>query len=151
MSADPALADAGLLDTNILILRQWINPAELPARMAISALTLAELSAGPHEVRSNAEQQDYDEHEERARRLEILQRVENEFDPIPFDAEAARIYGRIAAAVIAAGRKPRRRLADQMIAATAIASGLSLYTTNPADYKGLDKLLTIINVTRPAH
>lgn len=151
MSVDPALADAGLLDTNTLILRQWIDAAELPARMAISAITLAELSAGPHEVRSNTEQKDYDEHEERARRLEILQRVENEFDPIPFDAEAARIYGRIAAAVIAAGRKPRRRLADQMIAAIAIANSLPLYTTNPADYQGLDKLLTIISIKRPAH
>lgn len=149
MSAEPAYDDACLLDTNILILRQWINPAELPARMAISAITLAELSAGPHEVRNNAEQQDYDEHAERARRMEILQRVENEFDPIPFDAEAARIYGRIAAAVVAAGRKPRRRLADQMIAATAIAAGLPLFTTNPADYHGLDKLLTTISVTRP--
>lgn len=149
MSADPKLDEAGLLDTNILILRQRIDPAELPARMAISAITLAELSAGPHEVRSNTEQQDYDEHEERARRLEILQRVENEFDPIPFDAEAARIYGRIAAAVIAAGRKPRRRLADQMIAATAVAAGLPLFTTNPGHYKGLDKLLTVISVSRP--
>ncbi|WP_280370032.1 hypothetical protein [Nocardia wallacei] len=78
MSVDPALADAGLLDTNIIVLRQWIDAAELPARMAISAITLAELSAGPHEVRSNTEQKDYDEHEERARRLEILQRVEND-------------------------------------------------------------------------
>ncbi|MFJ1460506.1 type II toxin-antitoxin system VapC family toxin [Nocardia sp. N2S4-5] len=146
MSVDPALADAGLLDTNIIVLRQWIDAAELPARMAISAITLAELSAGPHKVRSNTEQKDYDEHEERARRLEILQRVENEFDPIPFDAEAARIYGRIAA-----GRKPRHRLADQMIAAIAIANGLPLYTTNPAHYQGLDKLLTIISIKRPAH
>src|SRR5215468_4469870 len=94
---------AGMLDTNILILRRWVNPAELPDEMAISAITLAELSAGPHEVRGNWEQDAYDEHAERARRLEILQRVESEFDPVPFDTEAARIYGRIAAAVIAAG------------------------------------------------
>ena len=97
----------GMLDTNILILRKWIDPAELPDEMAISAITLAELSAGPHEVRSNDEQAAYDEHAERARRLEILQRAENEFDPVPFDAEAARIFGRVTAAVIAAGRKPR--------------------------------------------
>src|SRR5215470_7440948 len=95
----------GLLDTNILILRKWIDPAELPDEMVISAVTLAELSAGPHEVRRNDEQDRYDEHAERARRLEILQRVESEFDPVPFDAEAARIYGRVTAAVIAAGRK----------------------------------------------
>jgi hypothetical protein len=71
----------GLLDTNILILRPWIDPGELPDEMAISAITLAELSAGPHQVRRNDEQDQYDEHAERARRLEILQRAENEFDP----------------------------------------------------------------------
>lgn len=78
------------IDTNIVILRRWVEPAELPAEMAISAVTLAELSAGPHEVRRNEEQTGYDEHAERARRLDVLQRVENEFDPVPFDAEAAR-------------------------------------------------------------
>lgn len=96
-----------MLDTNIVILRRWINSAELPDEMAISAITLAELSAGPHEVRRNDEQSDYEEHAERARRLDVLQRAENEFDPIPFDAEAARIYGRVSSAVIATGRKPR--------------------------------------------
>jgi predicted nucleic acid-binding protein len=139
----------GLLDTNILILRKWINPAELPDEMAISAITLAELSAGPHEVRSNDEQDAYDERAERARRLEILQRAESEFDPLPFDAEAARIYGRVTAAVMAAGRKPRGRAVDLMIAATAIAERLPLYTTNPADFRALDSLMTVIPVTRP--
>lgn len=140
----------GLLDTNIVILRKWIDPEELPAAVAISAITLAELSAGPHEVRRNDGQDDYDEYAERARRLDILQRTENEFDPIPFDAEAARIYGRVCAAVIGAGRKPRRRVADLMIAAIAIAEELPLFTTNPDDYKGLDNLLTVVPVTRPA-
>jgi predicted nucleic acid-binding protein len=139
----------GLLDTNIVILRKWLDPAELPAEVAISAITLAELSAGPHEVRRNEEQTDYDEHAERGRRLDILQRAENEFDPIPFDTEAARIYGRVCAAVIGAGRKPRRRVADLMIAAIAIAEELPLFTTNPDDYKGLDGLLTVVPVTRP--
>lgn len=139
----------GLLDTNIVILRRWVDPAELPDEMAISAITLAELSAGPHEVRGNDEQSAYDEHAERARRLEVLQRVENEFDPIPFDAEAARIYGRVAAAVVGAGRKPRRRLADLMIASTAIAEELPLFTTNPKDFVGLDALLAIVPVNRP--
>jgi predicted nucleic acid-binding protein len=60
-----------MLDTNILILRRWVDPAELPDEMAISAITLAELSAGPHDVRRNGEQDRYDEHAERARRLEI--------------------------------------------------------------------------------
>jgi predicted nucleic acid-binding protein len=139
----------GMLDTNILILRRWIDPGELPDEVAISAVTLAELSAGPHQVRRNDEQDQYDEHAERARRLEILQRTENEFDPVPFDAEAARLFGRVTAAVIAAGRTPRRRVADLMIAATAIAEGLPLYTTNPDDYAGLDSLLPIMGVTRP--
>ncbi len=137
----------GLLDTNILILRRWIEPGELPDEMAISAVTLAELSAGPHEVRRIEEQDLYDEHEERARRTEILQRAESEFDPVPFDAEAARAYGRVAAAVIAAGRKPCRRIADLMIAATAIAEDLPLFTTNPGDYAGLDKLVRVIPLT----
>jgi predicted nucleic acid-binding protein len=139
----------GLLDTNILILRRWIDVAELPDEMAISVVTLAELSAGPHQVQRNDEQNFYDEHEERARRMEILQRAENEFDPIPFDTEAARVYGRLTAAVIAAGRKPRRRTADLMIAATAVAEDLPLFTTNPGDYTGLEKLLRTVPVTRP--
>jgi hypothetical protein len=139
----------GLLDTSILILRKWVDPAELPDEMAISAVTLAELSAGPHQVRRNDEQNDYDEHAERARRLDVLQRAENEFDPIPFDAEAARIYGRVAAAVIAAGRTPRRRMADLMIAATAIAQDLPLFTANPGDFTGLAELLTLVPVSRP--
>jgi hypothetical protein len=140
----------GLLDTNILVLRRWIDPAKLPDEMAISAVTLAELSAGPHQVRPNGEQDLYDEHEERARRTEALQRAESEFDPVPFDAEAARVYGRVTAAVVGAGRKPRRRVADLMIAATAIAEDIPLFTTNPDDYKGLEKLVRIVPVTRPA-
>ncbi len=117
--------------------------------MAISAITLAELSAGPHQVRPNSEQDSYDEHEERARRTEALQRAESEFDPVPFDSEAARVYGRVTAAVVSAERKPRRRIADLMIAATAIAEDLPLYTTNPGDYAGLEKLIRVIPVNRP--
>jgi predicted nucleic acid-binding protein len=132
-----------------MILRRWIDPAELPDEMAISAITLAELSAGPHQVRRNDEQSGYDEHAERARRLEVVQRAENEFDPVPFDAEAARIYGRVTAAVVAAGRTPRRRVADLMIAAVAIAEDVPLFTTNPHDYAGLGELVTVVPVTRP--
>lgn len=146
----PVEYEQGLIDTNIMILRKWVDPEELPAEMAISAITLAELSAGPHEVRRNEEQDEYDEHAERARRMDVLQRAENEFDPIPFDAEAARIYGRVCAAVISSGRKPRRRVADLMIAAIAIAEDLPLFTTNLDDFKGLDDLLTVVPVTRSA-
>ncbi|MFI5943732.1 type II toxin-antitoxin system VapC family toxin [Streptomyces uncialis] len=146
----PAEHQQGLLDTNIMILRRWVDPEELPAEVAISAITLAELSAGPHEVRRNDEQDDYDEYAERARRMDVLQRAENGFDPIPFDAEAARIYVRVCAAVIGPGRKPRRRVADLMIAAIAIAEGLPLFTTNPDDFVGLEDLLTVVPVNRPA-
>ena len=139
----------GLLDTNIMILRSRVAPDELPEEMAISAVTLAELSAGPHEVRPDTEQDAYFEAAERARRLDVLQRAEHEFDPIPFDAEAARAYGRVTAAVVAAGRKPRRRAVDLMIAATAIAAELPLYTTNPDDFRALDHLVTVVPVTRP--
>jgi predicted nucleic acid-binding protein len=139
----------GLLDTNILILRRWVASAELPNEVAISAITLAELSAGPHHVRPNSEQNAYDEGAERARRLDILQRAEHEFEPIPFGVEAARIYGRVTASVAAVGRKPRRRTVDLMIAATAIAEGLPLYTTNPRDFDGLQDLLTVVPVARP--
>jgi hypothetical protein len=138
----------GLLDTNILILRRWIDPAELPDEMAVSAVTLAELSAGPHQVRPNGEQDAYDEHAERARRLDVLQRTEHEFDPIPFGVEAARAFGRVTAAVVSAGRKPRRRTADLMIAATAMAEGLPLFTTNPGDFDGLSGVLTVVPVAR---
>jgi predicted nucleic acid-binding protein len=139
----------GLLDTNILILRRSIDPAELPDEMAVSAVTLAELSAGPHQVRPNGEQDAYDEHAERARRLDVLQRTEHEFDPIPFGVEAARAFGRVTAAVVSAGRKPRRRTADLMIAATAMAERLPLFTTNPDDFDGLSGVLTVVPVTRP--
>ncbi|WP_446225547.1 type II toxin-antitoxin system VapC family toxin [Nocardia sp. IBHARD005] len=146
MPADYAF---GLLDTNIMILRRWIDAEHLPDAMAISTVTLAELSSGPHEVRRNEEQDEYDEHAERARRLDVLQRAENEFDPIPFGADAARIYGRVCAAVVSVGRKPRRRIADLMIASVAIAEELPLFTTNPDDFFGLDELLTVVPVTRP--
>ncbi|MFE5851854.1 hypothetical protein ACFQ61_01320 [Streptomyces sp. NPDC056500] len=82
--------------------------------------------------------------------MDVLQRAENEFDPIPFDVEAARIYGRVCAAVIGAGRKPRRRVAALMIAAIAIAEDLPLFTTNPDDFTGLEDLLTVVPVHRPA-
>jgi predicted nucleic acid-binding protein len=139
----------GLLDTNVVILRRGLSRDELPAEMAITAITLAELSAGPHQVRCNQEQDMYDESAERARRLEVLQRAESEFDPIPFDVEAARIYGRVSAAVIAAGRQPRGRIAGLMIASIAIAENLPLFTINPKDFAGLEDLLTIVPVGRP--
>lgn len=142
MPADPT---RGLLDTNIVILRHVIDPDELPGEMAISAITLAELSAGVHLVSGDNKEAI----EERARRADVLQRAENEFDPLPFETESARAFGRISAAVQARGRTPRRRIADLMIASIAVAAELPLYTTNPADFDGLDSIVRIVPVQRP--
>ena len=130
----------GLIDTNIVIHLPRLDAECLPAEMVISAVTLAELSAGPHHT---------DDRAERARRTSVLQRAEAIFEPLPFDAEAARAYGLVSAATIAAGRKPRRRVADLMIAAIAIANDLPLHTANPTDFAGLDAIMTIVAVPRP--
>lgn len=125
----------GIVDTSVVIDLERIDPAELPAEIAITAVTLAELAAGPHATRSGSES---------ARRQDRLQRTEAAFDPIPFDAAAARAFGRIYEAVAAAGRKPRgRRATDLFIAATALASGLPLYTRNPGDFAGLADLAEV--------
>jgi predicted nucleic acid-binding protein len=138
MSGKPS---RGLLDTNILILRGRIAHSQLPAVVSICAVTLAELSAGPHHGEDPIE---------RARRLDVLRHAEFEFDPLPFNAEAARAFGQVCAAVLAAGRKPRGRVSDLMIASVAIANRLPLYTTNPVDFDGLENLLTVVPVTNPA-
>lgn len=131
----------GLLDTNILIHWSRLDPGQLPDRFAITTVTLAELSAGVHAASDPAT---------RAGRLELLQRAESEFDPIPFDVAAARAYGRVTAAVAVLGRSPRSRVADLLIAAVAACHGLALYTTNPGDYAGLDGVVEVVTVARPA-
>lgn len=130
----------GLADTNILIHLERLPAAHLPAELLTSAVTLAELSAGVHQT---------DDPAERGRRIARLQRVEAIFEPLPFDAEAARQYGVIVAGVVAAGRKPRRREADLMIAAIAAANRLPLYTTNPGDFLGAEGSVNVIAVPRP--
>ncbi|MGH3369245.1 MAG: type II toxin-antitoxin system VapC family toxin [Nocardioidaceae bacterium] len=132
-------AARGLIDTNILIRLAMVDPDELPAELVICAVTLAELSAGPHFAEEPAE---------RARRISVLQHAEATFEPLPFDADAARAYGVVSAAVAAVGRKPRRRIADLMIASVAIVHGLPLYTANPADFAGLDDLVAVVPVRR---
>lgn len=128
--------EQGLIDTSIVIALESIDPARLPTELAVSAVTLAELAAGPHAT---------DDPEERARRQDRLQRTQALFDPLPFDSDAARAYGRVYAAVRTAGRKARgRRLADLLIAATALAAGLPVYTRNPGDFADLRKLLEIV-------
>jgi predicted nucleic acid-binding protein len=127
----------GLIDTNVVIRLAAIEPAALPDEMVLSAITLAELSAGPHHANDPAE---------RARRLSVLQHAEATFDPLPFDAAAARAFGMVCAAVLAHGRRPRRRIADLMIAAIAHANQLPLYTSNPDDFAGIEKLVKIVAV-----
>lgn len=120
----------GLIDTSVVIDLAKIDARALPAEMAISTLTMAELSAGPHAT---------DDPRERAARQRRLQTVEATFDPMPFDADAARAYGQIYASTLTVGRKPRgRRAVDLLIAATALAAGLPLYTRNPDDFAALD-------------
>ena len=115
-----------------------LKAGDLPEQLAIAAVTMAELAAGPHATADPLE---------RARRQERLQRAEATFDPLPFDADAARAYGRVYAAVAATGRKARdRRAVDLMIAATAVALQLPLYTRNPANFAGLEGLLDVVPV-----
>ncbi|WP_077101332.1 type II toxin-antitoxin system VapC family toxin [Mycobacterium terramassiliense] len=128
----------GLIDTSVVIDLDHIDAEQLPIELAISALTMAELAAGPHATA---------EAHERARRQDRLQRAEASFDPLPFDGDSARAYGRIYAAIVAAGRKARGpRAVDLLIAATAVAANLALYTRNVDDFRGLDDLLTIVGV-----
>jgi predicted nucleic acid-binding protein len=128
----------GLIDTSIVIDLESIEPADLPAEIAVSAITMAELAAGPHATADPAE---------RARRQDRLQRAEATFEPLPVDTGVARAYGRVYAAVSATGRKARgRRAVDLFIAATAVAVGLPLYTRNPDDFAGLSDQLEIVAV-----
>lgn len=128
----------GLLDTSVVIDLDRLAGADLPAEVAISAITLAELAAGPHATRDA---------EERAARQERLQRVEATFDPLPFDDHAARAYGRIYAAVVAGGRKARgSRALDLQIASIALANELPLYTRNPEDLRAVEHLIEIVAI-----
>lgn len=128
----------GLLDTSVVVDLERIDATSLPAVVAISALTMAELAAGPHATTDR---------DERARRQDRLQRAEATFAPLPFDGRAARAFGRLYATVAAKGRKVRgRRAIDLLIAATAIAEGLPLYTRNPDDFRGLGDLLEVRTV-----
>ena len=126
----------GLIDTSVVIDLDQIDAERLPVELAISAVTMAVLAAGPHgAVDAGA----------RARRQDRLQRAEANFDPLPFDGDSARAYGRVYAAVAATGRKARGpRAVDLLIAATAIAANLPLYTRNVDDFRGLEQILPIV-------
>jgi predicted nucleic acid-binding protein len=125
----------GVLDTSAVI---WLGSAAdasaLPAEPLITTVTLAELSVGPLVARDEGE---------RAARQARLQQAESDFDPLPFDAAAARAFGRVAASLRDAGRKATARAYDAMIAATAVSNDLPVYTCNPADFQGIADLEVI--------
>jgi len=136
--AEAPRASHGLIDTSVVIDLDQIEGGQLPRELAISALTMAELAAGPHATGDTAE---------RARRQDRLQRAEATFDPLPFDGDAARAYGRIYAATVATGRTARDpRAVDLLIAATALAANLPLYTRNVDDFRGTARLLSLVGV-----
>jgi predicted nucleic acid-binding protein len=131
--------DRGLIDTSVAVDLASLDPARFPTEIAISSLTLAELTAGPHAAGDELT---------RARRQLALQHVEASFETLVFDSSCARAYGRIFVAVDNAGRKPRGgRAVDLMIAATALAHDLPLYTRNAKDLRGLEGLIEIVDVS----
>ena len=126
-----------VVDTSIIAAIRLYEPSELPDTMVITSVTLGELSYGPHAT---------DDPAKRAGRVAVLQHVEATFDPLPYDQGSARLYGQICAAVRVAGRQPRRRASDLMIAATAASNDLPLYTANPDDFKGAEGLVEVVAV-----
>jgi predicted nucleic acid-binding protein len=129
---------AGLLDTSVVI--DWHDPQvvqALPDEIAISAITAAELTAGPHLAKTEIES---------ARRQARLQEVEAMLEPIRFDGAAVRSYGMVVAAVVHEGHQPRSRFADLLIAAMAHANGLDLYTRNGRDFAGLEDLVRVVEI-----
>jgi len=128
----PRRAARGILDTSTVILLPRIeDPQALPNEPLITSVTLAELSVGPLVT---------DDDGERAARQAHLQQAEADFDPLPFDAASARAFGRVAASLRRSGRKQAARAYDAMIAATAVAHELPVYTCNPDDFRGIDGL-----------
>jgi predicted nucleic acid-binding protein len=130
----------GVLDTStVIMLPRITDVASLPGEPLITAVTLAELSVGPLVATDDAE---------RAARQAHVQQAEADFDPLPFDVAAARAFGRVAASLRRAGRKPAARAYDAMIAATAVAHSLPVFTCNPDDFLGIDGL-TVVAVPIP--
>jgi tRNA(fMet)-specific endonuclease VapC len=130
----------GVLDTStVILLPSTTDPSALPSEPVITAVTLAELSVGPLVATSD---------QDRAARQAHLPQAEADFDPLPFDAPAARAFGQVAASLRRSGRKVAARSYDAMIAGTALSNGLAVYTCNPADFEGIDGL-TVVAVPHP--
>ena len=128
----------GILDTSVVINLNMLESSQLPIEVAVTAITMAELAAGPHAT---------SDPDERSGRQDRLQRAEAAFDPLPFDGEAARAYGRIYSAVVAAGRKARgARAVDLLVAAIASSVEMPLYTRNADDFRSIQNLVDIIEV-----
>ncbi|MGC4932190.1 type II toxin-antitoxin system VapC family toxin [Gordonia sp. DT30] len=137
---EPVHTTRGMLDTStVILLGRLGNPGELPDESVISAITLAELSVGPHVARTD---------HERSVRQQHLQQAEADFEALAFTAESARAFGGVVAALRSAGRKPKVRAYDALIAASAIANGIPLFTCNPCDFVGIPDL-DIRSVTHP--
>lgn len=132
--------ERGVLDTSTVILLSRLEDASvLPNEPLITTVTLAELSVGPLVASSD---------DERAARQAHVQQAEADFDPLPFDAAAARAFGGVAASLRRSGRKTKARAFDAMIAATALANRLPVYTCNPGDFAGIDGL-TVVGLPVP--
>jgi len=129
----------GVIDTNVIVLLGRLRAEDLPAEPVVTAVTLAELSVGPLVT---------DDPVERAARQSRLQGTESAFDPLPFDAAAARVFGRLASDVRRSGRALRPRAMDALIASIAVANDLPLYTCNPDDFTGMTEL-TLVVVPHP--
>lgn len=127
-------AARGVLDTSTLIGVGDLDPINLPAEPLITTITLAELSLGPLVARTDAE---------RAARQVTLQQAEADFDPIPFDAAAARAFGLVASSLRASGRKPAARAYDALIGATALAHDLPVFTSNPRNFEAIAGLTVV--------
>lgn len=129
----------GVLDTSTIILLDRLSASDIPEHPVITTISLAELSVGPLAT---------DDPTERAKRQLLLQEVEATFDPLPFDSDAARAFGRVAASLRNAGRKPVARAFDALIAATALSNQLDMYTCNPGDFEGIEGL-NVVAVPHP--
>jgi hypothetical protein len=122
-----------MLDTStVILLGRVLDASALPTESVVSAVTLAELSVGPHVARTARE---------RVARQAHLQQAESDFEAIPFGPDAARAFGRVAASLRATGRKPKARAYDALIAASALAEGVAIYTCNPDDFEGIEGLV----------
>lgn len=129
--------EAAVVDTSIIAALRLYDRSEFPDTIFITAVTLGELSYGPHAT---------DDPVKRAGRIGVLQHVEATFDPLPYDQGAARLFGQICAAVRLAGREPRKRASDLMIAATAASNRLPLYTANPGDFKDAEAFVEVVGI-----